>query len=251
MAATALLLLALLLVAAPQRAAAELERRGGKDIQEPVWDAPSNAGLKPERWSAYNVTQYYQMIDGEDAKGTIVSRQGAEDSRCMPAALERTCPSPLSPPLSLAPPSLQVFFHGCSRTARAFWPFHPTECPECMGFPEHVSHTKQALAAGFNVVVRGARLRTWPVWLMLAAAAGARVCLTCLRSPLPWTGHGPHRRQARVLEQRGARGVRERPAARRGGAGQVCAAARPGRQARLPVSSGLTGAAVRVNLRES
>lgn len=106
------------------------------------------------------------------------------------------------PACSLGAP--QVFFHGCARAARAFWPFDPVQCPECMGappkpllphllallalnllpppppthhspqrclppaalppppppspsrgvgFPEHVSHTKQALAAGYNVVV--------------------------------------------------------------------------------------------------
>ena len=43
--------------------------------------------------------------------------------------------------------------HGCARSARAFWPYHANNCPECMGFPEHVSHVKQALARGFNVVV--------------------------------------------------------------------------------------------------
>lgn len=102
--------------------------------------------------------------------------------------------TPAIPHPACSPPPPQVFFHGCARAARAFWPFDPVQCPECMGallpchhcccrclpllplpaagiahfpcsaahrppsplragFPEHVSHTKQALAAGYNVVV--------------------------------------------------------------------------------------------------
>lgn len=169
----------------------------------------------------------------------------------------------LTSPASALP--LQVFFHGCARAARAFWPFHPVYCPECLGallrwaglggheeggrrmgwggeeassikiasdaqqaaaaaaattavaamhlpthvppgrataagFPEHVSHTKQALAAGYNVIVmdptgprcggRGHRAATQPrraARLVTPddAAAAAAAPLTCCPAILP------------------------------------------------------------------
>lgn len=42
--------------------------------------------------------------------------------------------SRLEPPH--ATPSLpQVFFHGCSRSAKGFFPYDPKDCPECLGEP--------------------------------------------------------------------------------------------------------------------
>lgn len=36
-----------------------------------------------------------------------------------------------------------VFFHGCARLSTAFFPYHPTVCPECIGLPEELALTKQ------------------------------------------------------------------------------------------------------------
>lgn len=74
----------------------------------------SNKGLKPEKLVTFGTTHYYQMA--ENAVGTV------------------------------------IFFHGCSRSARNFFPYDPENCPECLGFGEHLSHTKQALARGYNVL---------------------------------------------------------------------------------------------------
>ena len=50
------------------------------------------------------------------------------------------------------PKGTLVFLHGCCRTAQGFWP-HSAKHPECYGFPEDVSHTKQALAKGYAILV--------------------------------------------------------------------------------------------------
>ncbi|PSC72221.1 Histone H2A [Micractinium conductrix] len=42
-----------------------------------------------------------------------------------------------------------VFFHGCQHLAFHSWPYDPKNCPECLGLPEEVAHTKQALAWGY------------------------------------------------------------------------------------------------------
>lgn len=34
---------------------------------------------------------------------------------------------------AIRPPAPQVFFHGCSRSAPGFFPYHPKDCPECLG----------------------------------------------------------------------------------------------------------------------
>ena len=51
------------------------------------------------------------------------------------------------------PSRLQViYFHGCVHSASGGWPYDPVHCPECLGLPEEVAHTKQALAWGFAVL---------------------------------------------------------------------------------------------------
>lgn len=50
------------------------------------------------------------------------------------------------------PKGTVVFLHGCARTAQGFWT--PTHAhPECLGFPEDVSHTKQILAKGYAALI--------------------------------------------------------------------------------------------------
>ena len=65
--------------------------------QLPVVYADSNRGLQPQRLLAYNKTHYFQLLPEEQCKGLI------------------------------------VMFHGCARLARAFFPFDPVWCPECVG----------------------------------------------------------------------------------------------------------------------
>lgn len=36
-----------------------------------------------------------------------------------------------------------VMFHGCYHDASGSWPYDPVHCPECLGLPEEVAHTKQ------------------------------------------------------------------------------------------------------------
>lgn len=38
-----------------------------------------------------------------------------------------------------------VMFHGCYHDASGSWPYDPKNCKECLGLPEEVAHTKQAL----------------------------------------------------------------------------------------------------------
>lgn len=65
----------------------------------------TNVGLRPVRLVAFDRVHYFQLA--EDSIGTV------------------------------------VFFHGCARSARNFWPFDPELCPTCIG--EHPM--VQALAA--------------------------------------------------------------------------------------------------------
>lgn len=46
-----------------------------------------------------------------------------------------------------------VAFHGCSRPAKGFWPFHAKYNPKGLGFPEDMSHAKQALRKGYAFLV--------------------------------------------------------------------------------------------------
>ncbi|KAL4442067.1 hypothetical protein ABPG77_011328 [Micractinium sp. CCAP 211/92] len=82
--------------------------------ETPIVYAETNRGLKPSRLQAYGRTHYYQLA--ERPIGTL------------------------------------VFFHGCSRSAKGFFPYDPKDCPECLGLPEDVSHTKQALARGYTLL---------------------------------------------------------------------------------------------------
>lgn len=61
----------------------------------PVFDAPTNRGLKPERLYVFDRWHYYQVP--EEPVGTL------------------------------------VIFHGCGRSSKAFFPWHPVDCPECLG----------------------------------------------------------------------------------------------------------------------
>lgn len=75
----------------------------------------NNAGLVPSKFQIAGKTHYYQVPKGT-AKGTF------------------------------------MFLPGCARAATGFWP-PSTSAPECTGFPEDVSHTKQALKNGYAILV--------------------------------------------------------------------------------------------------
>lgn len=75
----------------------------------------TNAGLVPSTFSLAGKTHYYQVPKGT-VKGTF------------------------------------MFLPGCARAATGFWPTS-TQAPECTGFPEDVSHTKQALRSGYAILV--------------------------------------------------------------------------------------------------
>jgi hypothetical protein len=89
----ALLLLAAAAVAAAAAGAAPAPAPA--DPSAPVHDAPTNRGLKPQRWYMFDRWHYYQVP--EDPVGTL------------------------------------VIFHGCGRYSKAFFPWHPVDCPECLG----------------------------------------------------------------------------------------------------------------------
>ena len=55
------------------------------------------------------------------------------------------------------PKGLLLVLPGCARWGPGFWPHDKARCPECVGLTEDVSHTKQALARGYAVLV------AWPV----------------------------------------------------------------------------------------
>lgn len=58
--------------------------------------------------------------------------------------LRRSAPVLNSPtPPAERPVGTVVFFHGCARLSTAFFPYHPTVCPECIGLPEELALTKQ------------------------------------------------------------------------------------------------------------
>ncbi|KAL4424442.1 hypothetical protein ABPG77_006380 [Micractinium sp. CCAP 211/92] len=86
----------------------------GADLAREIIYAPTNAGLRPQRMQTFDRVHYYQLAS--NPRGTLVT------------------------------------FHGCGRASRAFFPYDPETCPECLGFPEHVAHTKQALAAGYSLL---------------------------------------------------------------------------------------------------
>ena len=99
----------------------------GDDLPEPEEPTPTptpggkgyahtNAGMRPRKLQLMGRTHYYQLPKGA-AIGTL------------------------------------VIFPGCARAATGFWPYAPGTCPECTGFPEDVSQTKQALARGYAVLV--------------------------------------------------------------------------------------------------
>ena len=50
-------------------------------------------------------------------------------------------------------------FHGCVHDASGSWPYDPVSCPDCLGLPEEVAHTKQALAHGFAVLALESKSR--------------------------------------------------------------------------------------------
>ena len=47
------------------------------------------------------------------------------------------------------PKGTVVVFHGCSRPAKGFWPYHAKYNVSGLGFPEDMSHAKQALRKGY------------------------------------------------------------------------------------------------------
>jgi hypothetical protein len=75
---------------------------------------------------------------------------------CLPAR------PPACPPACLTPwpACLQlVIFHGCSHNTSDGWPYDPLGCSECVGLPEEVAHTKQALRMGYAVLAVESRSR--------------------------------------------------------------------------------------------
>lgn len=96
------------------------------DLSVDVVAAPTNEGLRPQRLTAFGRTHYYQVPD--NPRGTLVT------------------------------------FHGCTRNASAFFPYEAQHCPECLGFPEHVSHTKQALARRYAVLAMNPQDKRWGCW---------------------------------------------------------------------------------------
>ena len=82
----------------------------------------TNVGLKPSFFRSHGRSHYYQL------------------------------------PASTAPPKGTLFvLPGCSRWGPGFWPYGSPGCKECSGLTEDVSHTKQALARGYAILVG------WPV----------------------------------------------------------------------------------------
>ena len=65
------------------------------ELSDNIVYAPSNEGLRPQSFTAFNRTHYYQVP--EQPRGTL------------------------------------VVFHGCGRAARAFFPYDPEHCAECLG----------------------------------------------------------------------------------------------------------------------
>lgn len=77
----------------------------------PVADAPTNRGMKPTRWVAFGRTHYYQVPP--NPVGTVVA------------------------------------FHGCARAAKAFFPWNPEDCSECLG-------EQMCMVGGSALAARGA-----------------------------------------------------------------------------------------------
>ena len=80
----------------------------------------TNEGLKPGKFKSQGRTHYYQLPQG-------------------------------------SPAGVLLVLPGCARWGPGFWPHDKATCPECVGLTEDVSHTKQALAAGYAILVG------WPV----------------------------------------------------------------------------------------
>ncbi|KAL4448029.1 hypothetical protein ABPG75_005248 [Micractinium tetrahymenae] len=100
--------------APPPDPAPDMVEAAAAGYELPIVDAQTNRGLRPTRLEAYGQTHYYQLA--EDPVGTL------------------------------------VWFHGCARPAKGFFPYDPKYCSECIGLPEDVSHTKQALARGYALL---------------------------------------------------------------------------------------------------
>lgn len=82
--------------------------------------ANTNEGLKPSKFKSQGRTHYYQLPQG-------------------------------------SPVGVLFVLPGCARWGPGFWPYDKASCPECVGLTEDVSHAKQALAAGYAILVG------WPV----------------------------------------------------------------------------------------
>lgn len=80
-----------------------------------------------------------------------------------------------------APRALLFIAHGCSHAARDWWP--PSHaCPHCLGLPEEVAQTQQALARGYagaGRLCRGRALLLTCCRLCPAAACPAACTLGC------------------------------------------------------------------------
>ena len=99
-------------------------------------------------------------------------------------------PSFLLPSLASAvePVGTVVFFPGCHRFATYFFPASTTNCPECVGMPEHLSHTKQARARGGAArarVVVGTPPEGQAAQRLAWRCRGAPACLVAAPSPAP------------------------------------------------------------------
>lgn len=154
--------------------------------------------LKPQRLAmTNNRTAYYQLTEGEP-KGTAVRGEEDRPAAAAAAACSRArrlhahVPRPSRPcstrttghaafstaaaaacsrarrrllrgslRLTLAAmllPVPQVIVHGCGPGARAYFPQHPVDCPECFPYPEYIAQTKLALASGYHALVLQARM---------------------------------------------------------------------------------------------
>lgn len=63
------------------------------------------------------------------------------------------------PPASCAAVGVLVMLHRCGRNAEDFWP-PSSVCPQCIGMPEAVSISRQALARGYALLAINSANRT-------------------------------------------------------------------------------------------
>lgn len=139
----------------------------------PLADADANKGLQPQRLQSYKRTHYYQLPPGgaKAAKGLVVFLHGcAREARAFfPQDPKRCkeCVGELTEVLGVLParadhavsrgreqPRPLPACAGAGRPAGAY-PCHCLTLRALMlpaGLPEHLSHTKQALAAGYAVL---------------------------------------------------------------------------------------------------